>query len=141
MIKFSDIPVGAGLIAVSLILFIMIGLGLIGVRIDWDAGKPVGFNLPWKQHVSINGQHVLSGHKVFRHTECGDLNDPCKIQLSDEAFSAVPQCFIQTHARDGTGYSETLVLKNVSTSELSFWKGNRANNGTTMRIDWVCVGK
>lgn len=90
---------------------------------------------------TLNGVRMAAGGQTFSSGSCGGtVTAPCTIDISAGNFSAAPTCVITMVASDATGYTENMVIKTVSATALQIWKGNYQNEGTTMRVRWVCVG-
>jgi hypothetical protein len=43
-------------------------------------------------------------------------------------------------APDATGYTEKMVIKQVTQSTLTLWKGTFPDGGSTMSGNFICVG-
>ena len=90
----------------------------------------------------LNNYKMLSGFASFSYRSCGDTpSSPCIIDISSGGFSKSPACTLAMYNSDATAYVENMVIRSVSTTQLRIWKGNYQNEGTTMSLSWICVGK
>jgi len=89
----------------------------------------------------LNGLKIYAGVRTFSSGSCGDsVNSPCQVDISGGGFSGTPVCTITMQNIDSTGYTENMVIKSVSSTALYLWKGQYQNEGTTMIVNWICVG-
>ena len=88
----------------------------------------------------LNGLKMYAGANTFANGSCGTVADPCVVNISGGGFSAAPACTISIVASDASGYTENMVIKSITTTALNLWKGNYQNEGTTMVVQWICVG-
>jgi len=76
----------------------------------------------------------------FTNGSCGKVStDPCIIDISAGNFTTAPNCTISMKATDGSGYTENMVIKGIATTQLQIWEGQYYDDGTTMRVYWICV--
>lgn len=86
----------------------------------------------------LNGMRFDSGTVGFVANSCNNVANPCVINIS--GFSSPPICTISMNNIDGTGYTERMVIKGVTTTQLLVWKGNFPDAGTTMHVSYICIG-
>lgn len=89
---------------------------------------------------TLNGVKTYAGSTSFPVNSCNTFGSPCAINLAPGAFTAPPICTISMNNIDGTSYTERMVIKNATATTLNLWKGNYPDAGTTMNVNFICVG-
>lgn len=88
---------------------------------------------------------VLSGTAAFGSPSapgCTDVTHPCVINfIPPSPFTAPPTCVVTPVAPDSTGYREVAVIVAPSVNSLAIWRGQNVAGGSTLVVNWVCVGK
>lgn len=113
------------------IIILMLVLLLSGYKVQWQNGQFYGFG---RGNVSL--EMIEKGKERFEIKICGSHSNPCSIPFSF-SFSEPPVCVVSTHDFDGTGYSTSVSIKSISSSELKII----ANDKKTMYVYWMCHGK
>jgi hypothetical protein len=90
----------------------------------------------------LEARKVATGSARFEDGECETAEAPCLIDISAAGFQSAPSCTITPRNPDGSGYTEHLVLHTISETELRLWRGQfYQKNGTTMLVQYLCVGR
>lgn len=85
-------------------------------------------------------QHVYGSNFGFTDKSCDLVTQNCSIDITPGGFSKAPTCVITMTNVDGTGYTENMVIRGTTATSLLVWKGQYQNEGTTMSVNFVCVG-
>jgi len=90
---------------------------------------------------TLNGIKMGAGEFVFANGACGgSVATPCSISIAAVGFTGVPACTITMRNRDATAYTEKMVIKDITASAITIWRGNYPDAGTTMQGYWTCMG-
>lgn len=89
---------------------------------------------------TFNGTKTYAGFASFTSGTCSTVGSPCVINLTAGAFTTPPICTISMNNIDATGYTERMAIKSTTTTALNLWKGNYPDAGTTMNVNFICVG-
>ncbi|MCM2351478.1 MAG: hypothetical protein NDI69_15755 [Bacteriovoracaceae bacterium] len=90
---------------------------------------------------TLNGIKMGAGEFVFANGACGNtVATACSISIASVGFSGVPACTITMRNRDATSYTEKMVIKDITASAITIWRGNYPDSGTTMQGYWTCMG-
>lgn len=89
---------------------------------------------------TLNGTKTYAGFASFTGGTCSVVGSPCVINLTPGAFTTPPICTISMNNIDATGYTERMAIKSTTTTALNLWKGNYPDAGTTMNVNFICVG-
>ncbi len=90
---------------------------------------------------TLNGIKMGAGEFVFANGACGgSVASPCSISIAAVGFTGVPACTITMRNRDATAYTEKMVIKDITASAITIWRGNYPDAGTTMQGYWTCMG-
>src|SRR5204863_9642339 len=80
-----------------------------------------------------------AGTASFVSGTCSTVGNPCIIDISRAGFNVAPVCLVSFNNIDATGYTERMPIKRATTTQLQIWKGNFADAGTTMVVNYFCV--
>lgn len=90
---------------------------------------------------TLNGIKMGAGEFVFANGACGNtVATACSISIASVGFTGVPACTITMRNRDATAYTEKMVIKDITASAITIWRGNYPDAGTTMQGYWTCMG-
>jgi hypothetical protein len=90
---------------------------------------------------TLNGIKMGAGEFVFANGACGNtVATACSISIASVGFTGVPACTITMRNRDATSYTEKMVIKDITSSAITIWRGNYPDSGTTMQGYWTCMG-
>lgn len=97
-----------------------------------------GKQLSWSPFGFEATNQVISGRGVFtpNNISCGTVDRPCIIKF-EKPFKEAPVCVVSPWRNDNTSYSENVMLKAVTASEMQLWRG-LAIAGTTISVSWIC---
>lgn len=91
---------------------------------------------------TLNGFKMAAGSFGWSVGACGNsAGSPCNIDISSGNFTTAPICTITMKNIDGTDYTEKMVIKGITTTTLSIWRGKFPDAGTTMQGFWTCMGQ
>lgn len=89
-----------------------------------------------------NGLKMWAGRSTFAYGGCGgSVTAPCNIDISGGAFTAPPVCTLTMVAPDATGYTEHMIIKTTTANQLQIWRGLNNTAGSTMIVNWTCMGQ
>jgi hypothetical protein len=89
---------------------------------------------------ALEAKKTFAGNEYITQGSCPTVDTPCNIDISPAGFRAVPVCTLTMLNHDATGYTEHMVVKAVTTTTLSIWKGQYYTSGTTMNVFYICTG-
>lgn len=88
---------------------------------------------------TLNWLKMYAGFKIFGGGTCDNVNSPCSIDISGGLFGSAPICTLTMINWDGTWYTENMVIQSTTSTTLKIWKGENQNEGTTMKVNWICI--
>ena len=127
-VSLEGLKVPAWFFGIAALLFVglLVFSAISGQQLSWS---PFGFKAT---NQVISGRSVFSPNKI----NCGTVDRPCVIKF-DTPFEKAPNCVVSPWRNDNTSYSENVMIKALTPSEIRIWRG-LAITGTTISVNWIC---